>query len=257
MKRLFNGSKMDAKMITQNEVDLLYKHLHDNYYYEDGKIIRKTAAAGFSVGKPIGYFHHHPKKSSDDAMAVITLNKKRYCLNLAFFVYIYHYKIKPKCIKFVDSNPMNTRVENIVGVERRCDAVRYNYSKYPGVHKSNSASLHPFSVQVMYNRKSIFLGSYSDYEEATKIYKTALELLSKIGCEDKEKFKTELKKVIPSLSVRIKSNKSGFKGVYKQKNGAFTAQIRINKKIKSLGYFKNPEDAHNAYLLAKRELITK
>ena len=38
------------------------------------------------------------------------------------------------------------------------------------------------------------------------------------------------------------------------KNNTFQARITLNKKTQSLGYFKTPEEAHAAYLEAKRRL---
>lgn len=52
-----------------------------------------------------------------------------------------------------------------------------------------------------------------------------------------------------------RNNKTGIKGVllYKQ-TGKYTARIRINNKIKHLGYFETPEEAGLAYAKAAGEL---
>ncbi|HVM93474.1 MAG TPA: HNH endonuclease [Terriglobales bacterium] len=51
------------------------------------------------------------------------------------------------------------------------------------------------------------------------------------------------------------NNKTGFVGVYLHKQlGRFTAQIRANGKNTHLGMFDTPEQAHAAYLDAKRKL---
>ena len=51
------------------------------------------------------------------------------------------------------------------------------------------------------------------------------------------------------------SNTSGLLGVYyKPKNKKWAAQIQANKKRMNLGLFKTAEEAHTAYLKAKREL---
>lgn len=43
-------------------------------------------------------------------------------------------------------------------------------------------------------------------------------------------------------------------GVYLHKqSGKFHAKLKIDGKVKSLGYFNNPEDAHRTYLIAKKE----
>jgi len=50
-------------------------------------------------------------------------------------------------------------------------------------------------------------------------------------------------------------NKCGLLGVSYYKNyGNYVAQIQVNNKKRLLGYFTTPEEAHEAYLKAKREL---
>lgn len=50
-------------------------------------------------------------------------------------------------------------------------------------------------------------------------------------------------------------NTSGFLGVSLYKpNGKYAAYIKINGKSRYLGYFESPEQAHDAYVKAKREM---
>jgi len=69
--------------------------------------------------------------------------------------------------------------------------------------------------------------------------------------------------VTPDIQAKNKrptKNKTGFSGVSftKSKNKPFSACIRINRKTKNLGSFKQPEDAYQAYLKAKQEIeLTK
>jgi hypothetical protein len=51
-----------------------------------------------------------------------------------------------------------------------------------------------------------------------------------------------------------KDSKTGFLGVYLHKSGLYGSRICTNGKTKSLGYYKNPEDAYNAYIEAKRHM---
>jgi len=51
-----------------------------------------------------------------------------------------------------------------------------------------------------------------------------------------------------------RTNTTGFKGVWKDRN-YFRAEIKINQKKKSLGYFPTPEQAHAAYIAAAKELF--
>lgn len=51
------------------------------------------------------------------------------------------------------------------------------------------------------------------------------------------------------------NNKSGYKGVYKEKKGhKYSAQIRVNGKIFYLGSFSDPKEAHAAYVNAAIEM---
>lgn len=49
-------------------------------------------------------------------------------------------------------------------------------------------------------------------------------------------------------------NKSGITGVYERRNGKWGAQIMVHTKNRHLGIFDTAEEAHAAYLAAKREL---
>lgn len=54
-------------------------------------------------------------------------------------------------------------------------------------------------------------------------------------------------KQVQALNRRERTNKSGFKGVYKTTRGiGWSAQLRRNGKLHTLGYFKTPELANEA-----------
>lgn len=48
-------------------------------------------------------------------------------------------------------------------------------------------------------------------------------------------------------------NKVGLLGVRKHKGGKFTSQIKVDDKAIHLGSFEKPEEAYEAYVVAKRE----
>lgn len=55
--------------------------------------------------------------------------------------------------------------------------------------------------------------------------------------------------------LKQKNNTSGYKGVYFSKERKkWIAQIKINKKMKSLGGFENIEDAHQCYVEAAKNI---
>lgn len=52
-----------------------------------------------------------------------------------------------------------------------------------------------------------------------------------------------------------RNNKLGIKGVYQDKRSSlFVAKIRVNGERKILGWFRDPQEAGNAYLAAAKEL---
>lgn len=55
-----------------------------------------------------------------------------------------------------------------------------------------------------------------------------------------------------NLRTALSNNKTGYLGVSLGHNGKWVAQIKLNRKIKHLGYFSTPEAAHEAYLQKKR-----
>ena len=57
-------------------------------------------------------------------------------------------------------------------------------------------------------------------------------------------------------SKLFSTNKSGFRGVYFSKEcHKWVAQICINRKNKSLGFYKSPEKAHEIYKLALYKVL--
>lgn len=67
-----------------------------------------------------------------------------------------------------------------------------------------------------------------------------------------------LREVTPSQNMQNirkprATNKSGFQGVYKV-NNRYRTSITTNGKVKNIGYFDTPEEAHAAYVAEKRKL---
>ena len=59
---------------------------------------------------------------------------------------------------------------------------------------------------------------------------------------------------LQNLIKAMSNNKLGLLGVRLHKHGRFQARITLNGKVKYLGYFDTPEDAHDAYLKEKRKI---
>ena len=107
-----------------------------------------------------------------------------------------------------------------------------------------------YSVYVSKNGKKTSIGTYETKEEAKKIY-----LLSKELIKDKsvQEIKKEIKKINPR--IKLEDNKHGFKGVnFHKPTKKYYSRIQINGKRIALGLCHTPEEAHEAYLKAKKEL---
>lgn len=66
-----------------------------------------------------------------------------------------------------------------------------------------------------------------------------------------------LRDVSPAINAQNQKsatarNVAGFLGVSLRKDGRYSARITVNRKTKTIGYFKNPTDAYAAYIQAKR-----
>lgn len=66
----------------------------------------------------------------------------------------------------------------------------------------------------------------------------------------------DVKSCINSQNIKKaqKNNKMGLLGVSVYSNGKYIARISVNKRRVYLGSFDSPEEAHNVYIKAKREL---
>lgn len=57
-----------------------------------------------------------------------------------------------------------------------------------------------------------------------------------------------------NLTRGLQSNNStGYRGVYRYRNGRYGAKIRVNKQVRFLGYYDSPEQAANVYNQAAYE----
>lgn len=71
--------------------------------------------------------------------------------------------------------------------------------------------------------------------------------------------RSNLRRATPSQNGANKgkksNNTSGYKGVYYHPlSGLWAARVQFNKKVYSAGYFKTPEEAHEAYKIKAKEI---
>jgi len=229
--------------MTQDEVDLIYNYLHENYRYEEGEFIRKNDSRGRKKGsKILGQLNYSDKQKLVLCISIPKLKITNYPYGK--LIYLYHTKIYPKYLKFNDNNPLNCCFENLKLLLRQPkDDVKFSEIKL----KSGIR----YRVSFYLNGKSISLGQPKNKETALKIYQTAVSLKNN-GIESEIEFKKQIKELFPDEKIII-GNRTGYKGVFFSEK-RYRAEITINRKSKHLGMFDTAEEAHAAYLKAKEEL---
>jgi hypothetical protein len=231
--------------MTQDEVDLIYDYLHENYEYRDGELITtKNISNAKKTGSSIGCFTHYYHNKSPVISTNIKVNGINYYFAVSHLIYLYHNKLKPKIIKFKDSNIANTRIENLISISQTEFNNSLRAKKCCYFHEGR------WKVRFFLNRKAVSMGGYKTQEEAQKIYNLCLELIDNGIYEE-----SEIKKIIKEFNPRIKinvTNKYGFPGIMKSRN-KYYARVRFKKIESTLGGFDTPEEAHAAYLKAKED----
>ena len=110
--------------MTQDEVDLIYDYLHENYEYRDGELIATKRIGSKEVGEPLGAFLQRSKRA--EIIAAITLpGSSRKNFKLTTLIWIYHKKEYKKYIDFFDNDPANTNIDNLLeSSAKMCQASR-------------------------------------------------------------------------------------------------------------------------------------
>lgn len=229
----------------EDEVELIYNYLHENYEYRDGDLIKITSTSNAKkVGSTIGCFANYYDNRSPVISTNIKVNGKIYYFALSHLIYLYHNELKPKIIKFKDNNITNTRIENLISISQTEFNNSLRAEKCCYFHQGR------WKVRFFLNKKSVSMGGYKTQEEAQKIYNLCLELIENGIYEE-----IEIKNIIKHFNPRIKlniTNKYGFPGIMKSRN-KYYARLRFKKTESTLGGFDTPEEAHEAYLKAKEE----
>jgi hypothetical protein len=224
--------------MNQDEVDLIYEYLHENYEYCDGELIAINARSGVPVGKKLGCFVA-TKENRASFFCQISVKGKIYRTYLQFLIYIFHHKNKPKYIKFLDSNPVNFKIENL----EKCSGLVKLKSKIMKNNKTGVSGIifarKKFNVRIHSNKKLINCGNYNNLEEAKKVKEICEEIIKKYPETNSKEIKEKIGYVAPTRKKGVKKG--------------FVSKIVFNKKRIYLGYYKTKEEAHQAYLKAKEE----
>ena len=138
-------------------------------------------------------------------------------------------------IDHIDNNKTNNRIDNLRYVSQRENTtkdLKPGTSKFVGVTRSGSNWI----ARIKVNGKSVNLGSFTNEEDASKAYQKAKLAITQGQV----------------INVKKPTYSSQYRGVSSQ-GKKWRASIKIHGKTKHLGTFNTEEEAHQAYLEAKKE----
>lgn len=156
--------------MTEEEVQQIYDYLHENYRYEDGNLISKITNGRTRIGRSVGSFFIGAGNPS--LHTSFTLNKKLYRMPLSHGVYLYHFKVKPTYLLYLDGNIMNTRIENLkLSTMKELTQKRISTGYQIETWKCGIR----YRARIQVDGRNISLGSYLTKEEAHAAYLKAKE----------------------------------------------------------------------------------
>ena len=160
--------------MTQDEVNRIYMYLHQRFEYrKDGVLIdKKTKNAWF------GYESRNCKKLSYET--TIRIKSYKYHISYSHLIFIYHHKIKPSFVEFINKNPVDTRIENMkeITMSKRnltIEGNERNKHGFRGIVKDN----HRYGARIMIKGKYKYISWHDRPEDAYKAYLEAKEDLIK------------------------------------------------------------------------------
>lgn len=235
--------------MTQDEVDIIYDYLHENYEYRDGELIALKTRGNIKKGKSLGHFFIPNNKGRANMRAGITINGKNRFFYLDKLIWLFHYKNWSNCLIHINKNPLDNHIENLKNTTLH--EIQYkNIDSWKGTFSTMTKSgLRHFPNFFMKGKVTVGLGGYSSQEEASFVYKEAKKIYMnnlKLTPIDIQK---ELLRRYPRLPIKFKPK---LKGAY-QDGTRWVSALTINKRKIHLGQFDTPEEAHAAYLKAKEE----
>jgi len=134
-----------------------------------------------------------------------------------------------------------TRAQN----SRNARKPKNNTSGFKGVHCYNHKAKKPWMATISIDREMLHLGVFATPEEAAYAYNEAAK-------EHHGEFANlnDLGDYIPPIYTTRRDNKSGYRGVFFQarnKARPWAVSIRLDGRLKHIGYFSTPEEAAHAY----------
>ncbi len=224
--------------MTEEEVQMIYDYLHENYEYKDGNLVAKKNKIGATKGHSLGTFNINENNSSG-FLVQIKIKNKRFARGLHQYIYLYHNKSLPKYVMHLDGNVTNNKIENLI---------KYNGNKVNANrdHKGYFQDKKGFRVVMSWDKKKKTYGNFSSEQIAMEVFSKIKYLRYKKNLSHQE-----INKIINTeyWDKKIKNDKN-IRG-YKQEGGKYVARIRIKNKQITLGRFDSAQEAHQVYLKAK------
>lgn len=297
--------------MTEEEVALIYDYLHENYEYVDGELKANRRIGSKERGDPLGAFLIGRGKRTEIIAAITLPMTPRKNYKLTTLIWVYHNKEYQKYIDFLDGNPANTRIENLLKTTAKiCQASREwtagcyitkgggyycsikTHFGHMGVYQTQEIAKEVYTMarDLYFNKhldvkdvrkavkdkyyefetknnkemkgsykhygryqvstrirgKAVYIGTYDTPELA----KDALERVRKL--RDFDELSTEEILLIIKKEKEKKNKSTGFAGVT-IKGSKYLARLRREGKEVYAKCFDTPEEAHEAYLKAKKE----
>jgi hypothetical protein len=235
----------------QNEVDLIYDYLHENYEYrDDGNLIAIKKTLSKNIGDVLGVFCVNKRTGYATLRTHIKHKHVSKVFQLHHLIYLFHHKIKPERVIFLDNNKTNTRIENLraAGIIGTNLLPSEKINGYTIVKKLDKIF---YRAVIQINNEKIVMGQYKTKEEAKFIYDECKKILRKKLLTKKE-LKEAIKKLIPWAKIKVEKNKTGYSNVCKNKN-KYQARLWNGSRYINLGFFDSPHEAHQVYLKAKAD----
>jgi hypothetical protein len=234
--------------MTQSDADLIYEYLHERYRYEDGYFIN------LANNKKLDGFC----AQSGRMRVTLHINKKDYYVRYSSLIWIYHHKVIFYSFDYKDGNTVNNKIENLVPL----NTVNHSFIKrkkskgYREITLKNGTS--KYRAEAFMGGKSHNFGTYNNKEDAKRVYYEAKKLWVSNQINPKEIKQILIdKNIIPKKQPKPIKEPIKRKGYFFDKRDKkFYAFYYVNKKRIGLGSYKSAQEAHEAYLKAKKEMAT-
>jgi hypothetical protein len=228
--------------MTQDEVDLIYDYLHENYLYEDGELIRKN-------GEKLGNISN--KENSFIFRTSLWIDGETKHFLMKKLMYIYYHKKNPDNVLCIDKNDFNLNKDNLLEIDIQIrKKSSFCKSKY---RNKDIYKIYYYTQQ----KKLLHLGATECLDDAEQITEI-LDDLFLIKKLDLKEVILYLKDSFPSLIIKDMPNKLGKKGIQYNENlkskAKYTTRIHYKSKSYHIGFFLTENSAHNAYLYVREKI---